>query len=202
MPQGDKDWKEARRGKITASRFADVMAKDGTKRKESLINDVVDELLGLPMFEEEDQPWFRHGIELEPEARGMYEWTRNVDVVVPEFIVLERKPYIGCSPDGLVGDDGGLEIKSRAKLSTWLEKKGSMDSCYKAQVQGGMFVTGRLWWDFVSFHRDTENPNSEKYIDIIRIKRDEEYIASLEYHCDEVWKEVQRRYETRRQTIE
>lgn len=189
--QGDSNWKAARRGKITASRFGDAMAKRGTRRREKLIEDTVDELLGLPMFEDGEEPWFNHGRVLEPEARGLYEWERDVEVIVPDFIPDPKRPYIGCSPDGLV-HEGGIEIKCRAKMSIWMAKKG-MDSVYKPQVQGNMWVTGRDWWDFVDYYRNFRQGDPQGHMRVTRIYRDDAYITKLEKACDEVWAEVQER---------
>ena len=86
--------------------------------------------------------------------------------------------YVGASPDGLIGSDGGLEIKcpnSETHLRTIYDQ--SIPSKYIPQVQMGMWVTGRAWWDFVSY--DPRLP-PELQLFVTRIKRDEEYIRNME----------------------
>jgi len=94
----------------------------------------------------------------------------------------------GVSPDGLIGDDGGIEIKC-PKPSTHVKylRNGKLPSEYKAQVMGCLWITGREWWDFMSYH--PQMPNL-----LIRVHRDEEYINQLErlvtHACQIIEKEV------------
>jgi dihydrofolate reductase len=94
----------------------------------------------------------------------------------------------GVSPDGLIGDDGGIEIKC-PKPSTHVKylRKGTLPSEYKAQVMGCLWITGRQWWDFMSYH--PQMPNL-----LIRVHRDDEYINQLErlvtHACQIIEKEV------------
>ena len=82
----------------------------------------------------------------------------------------------GYSPDGLLGDDGLLEIKcpmATTHAKYLLDNK--MPTDYWQQVQGGLWVSGRRWCDFASFH-----PNfKEKQLFIVKVERDEKFIAEL-----------------------
>ena len=86
---------------------------------------------------------------------------------------------VGCSPDGLVGEDGGIEGKcpNPATHPSYLELVDTPPSEYRWQVQGSMLVTGRPWWDFVSYHPDFPD---ELQLHVVRVKRDEEP-RDLEY---------------------
>lgn len=93
----------------------------------------------------------KRGTQLEPEARSYYEMDRGLDVEQDGFCMTDDGRF-GCSPDGLVGIDGGLELKCPSPsthVSYLLE--GVLPSEYKAQVHGSMIVTGRAWWDFMSY---------------------------------------------------
>jgi len=198
--QGDNQWRSGRRGRLTASRFGDALAKHPTKRHRQLITDKVDELLGLAMFDNDDPPWFLHGKKLEPEARGMYEWERGVEVYVPEDpIVHPDLDFVACSPDGLVGDDGGIEIKCRASISIWLrESKKGLDSVYRPQVQGNLWVTGREYWDFINYFRDWRAGGDIRRMAVERVYRDDKYIAKLQQACNETWDQIQTELERRK----
>ena len=85
--------------------------------------------------------------------------------------------YYGYSPDGLVGDDGLVEFKCpNQKTHTKYLYKGVLPTEYKAQVQGGLYVSERKWCDFVSFH-----PNfiADKKLFLIRVCRDDKFIECL-----------------------
>ncbi|MDX1473339.1 MAG: YqaJ viral recombinase family protein [Reinekea sp.] len=181
IQQGSQDWLELRLGKVTASKFSDVMTdgKGGNPSvtaKSYMIKLVAEILRGEPMpfFENEAMRW---GTETEPQARAMYELKNNVDVKEVAFV--ELNDFVGVSPDGLVGHDGLLEIKcptTETQIKRFLDNTG-LPKEYKAQVQGQLWVTGRDWCDFVSF--DPRIDVEASYIQT-RVYRDEEYIAKLE----------------------
>ncbi|MCP3680148.1 MAG: YqaJ viral recombinase family protein [Gammaproteobacteria bacterium] len=181
MEQGSKEWLELRVGKVTASKFKDVMTngrgdKPSATAKTYMIKLVSEILRGEPMpfFENEAMKW---GTETEPQARAMYELKNGVDVKEVAFVELNE--FVGVSPDGLVGDDGLLEIKcpnTETQIKRFLDDVG-LPKDYEAQVQGQLWVTGRDWCDFVSF--DPRIDVEASYIQT-RVYRDEEYIAKLE----------------------
>lgn len=181
VQQGSQDWLELRLGKVTASKFSDVMTngrgnKPSVTAKSYMIKLVAEILRGEPMpfFENEAMRW---GTETEPQARAMYELKNNVDVKEVAFV--ELNDFVGVSPDGLVGDDGLLEIKcpnTETQIKRFLDGTG-LPKEYEAQVQGQLWVTGRKWCDFVSF--DPRIDVEASYIQT-RVYRDEDYIAKLE----------------------
>ena len=111
------------------------------------------------------------GHALEDDARQYYAFTRDID---PQRVGFIRGDIAGCSPDSLIGSDGGLEIKI-AIPAVQIERlmRGSLPSEHKAQVHGSMWVSGRPWWDFMSFC-----PRLPPLI--VRVERDESYIAQIE----------------------
>jgi hypothetical protein len=117
------------------------------------------------------------GTELEPVARENYEFITDNEVVEHGFIMNMNREY-GCSPDGFVGDFGGLEIKCPlgATHVKYMRDPQELVKQYWQQIQGCMWVTERAWWDAFSFHPDMNHV-------LVRVERDEEYIKKL---ADEV----------------
>jgi putative phage-type endonuclease len=178
--QGSEEWLSLRLGKITASRVKDVLTKGrGTspsKTAESYMMELIAEILtgnSKPFFENDAMRW---GTETEPQARAMYA-VNNDFVDVKEVAFVEHNEQIGISPDGLVGDDGLLEIKC-PNTTTQLKRALSDDysSDYKAQIQMQLWVTEREWCDFLSF--DPRLECAAGYLQQ-RVMRDEEYIEEM-----------------------
>lgn len=116
------------------------------------------------------------GNEYEPIARSIYELEQGVEVQQVGFI--EFSPFIGASPDGLVGEDGGLEIKSiqdEDHFKHQLRGIKEVESKHIWQVQMNLLVTGRQWWDLMIY-----NPNYKKSSCIYRIYPDPDVFAKLE----------------------
>lgn len=181
MEQRTEEWIQARLGKVTASRVADVMARTksgySASRKNYMAELVCERLTGAQAdrFESAAMAW---GTETEPLARSAYEAATGEMVEEVGFIDHPTIPNFGASPDGLVGTDGGLEIKcpnTATHIDTLLS--GAIDSRYIYQLSTGMACTGRKWWDFVSF--DPRLPDNLSY-KCIRIYRDDELIAEIE----------------------
>ena len=190
MIQGTPEWFQERVGRITASRFGDVIANPKTKRYNNYKTELALELSGTPVFEN-DAPWHDHGKEMEPRGRGTYSFMTDNDVKEIGVIVHPKYDFISCSPDGIIGDSGGLEIKSRISHKAHIKcvEKG-MPSEHKAQVQGSLWVTGREWWDFVSYFEDPDGL-IDSDITIDRIYPDEKYHKKLEKACLKFWDAVQ-----------
>lgn len=180
-PQGSEEWKRERAGKATASCFDAVMARvkvgEASTRRKYRIQLVTERLTGIPV-EGYQNAAMRWGIETEPEARMTYEQVRGVVVEEVGFIDHPTIPMCGASPDGLVGDDGLVEIKCPESTThlTWLEA-GSVPAEHVDQIQGQMAVTGRQWCDFVSY--DPRFPENLRLF-IVRVPRDDAAIAALE----------------------
>ena len=187
--QGSDEWMQHRLGKATASRFKDLLSqpkavKDRDAGKLSatarsyMLELVAETLTGeSKFFSSAATQW---GTDNEDNARDLYEFMTNNTVEQIGMATIDEHSQISASPDGLIGDDGGIEIKcpynSAVHVDTLLS--GEMPKEHIAQVQGCMWVTGRKWWDFVSY--DPRINDSDLCIFIKRIERDEEYISSLE----------------------
>ena len=181
MEQRTEEWFKARLGKVTASKVADVMAKTKTgvsaSRANYLSDLVVERLTGqqAEFYMNDAMQW---GTDTEPQARMAYEALKGVIVNEKGFIDHPSIPNFGCSPDGLVDDCGLIEIKcpnSKTHIDTILS--GKAPSKYIPQMQTQMAVTGRTWCDFVSF--DPRLPEDLQLF-VVRVDRDDEYIANLE----------------------
>ena len=173
--QGSDEWIASRLGIPSASMFGKIITTQGkwSTQADAYINQLVAEkLTGEQTYVYQNEHMAR-GTELEPEAREMYEFIKEVEVSEVGFCLHDTLDA-GCSPDGLIAEDGGLEIKCPAP-ATHVEylKAGVLPSKYKQQVMGCLWITGREWWDFVSYH-----PTMKTLI--VRVERDEEYIAALE----------------------
>jgi len=186
VDQRSPEWFAARLGKVTASRVSDVIAKTKTgysTSRDNYMAQLICERMTGTQAESFTNAAMQWGTETEPLARAAYE--AHKDVLVDEVGMITH-PYIsmaGASPDGVVGDEGVLEIKC-PQTSTHFETllKGEMPSKYIPQVQWQMACTSRKWCDFVSF--DPRVDDGLKLF-VTRINRDSEYIKMLE---DEVMK--------------
>lgn len=191
MDQRSHEWHQARVGKITASRFKDVLsrkkptatqAKAGhpgdpsAERTTYLWQTVIERLTGNPtvVYETAAMRW---GTEQEPIARIAYESETGLTVTECGFIPHDGLP-VGCSPDGLVGDVGLIEVKCpfnpQNHLMTVLD---GMPDDHLAQIQGQLWLTSRQWCDFVSFHPSMPG---EFQLYIERIHADAAYHEILE----------------------
>ena len=185
--QRNEEWFTQRAGRFTASRFADVLARnkktgEPLKAYHDCIWQVVTERLSGVPTEGATGFALQWGTDLEPYAREAYELETGNIVTESGFIVHPEYPHVGCSPDGLIGTDGGLELKCPKSSTVHLERFISgVPPEYMPQIQGCMMVTGRKWWDFVSF--DPRMPASHRLL-IIRVDRDQEFINKLELAID------------------
>ncbi len=177
MMQKTEEWFLARCGKATASEFSSILAKGEGKTRLSYLRKVVTERLTGKQNESYSNSHMDRGTEQEPLARMAYEEITG-NIVEEVGFIQHADLLAGCSPDGLIGKDGGAEIKCvipTVQLETIL--KGEYPTTHKAQIQGSLWITGRQWWDFCSFSPDMP-AHLRTYI--FRVKRDEEYIKNLE----------------------
>lgn len=175
--QGSPEWFKARAGIPTASCFDKIITgktlKLSSSAKQYAAFLLAERLLERPLDKFEVKPyWMGRGQELEAEAASTYEFIMGVKTEKAGFITLDDGSA-GCSVDRFVGDDGILEIKCPAP---WTHAENLMDDTpdpdYHQQRQGQLWITGRKWVDFMSFH--PELPPA-----IHRVERDEEFIAKL-----------------------
>lgn len=230
---GTDEWKEARRGRVTASRFGDVMTEP--KTMPAALLDKFEYLVDAPRYrilksganagEQKQVEGYGELVKTAMAGQGLYHWgdtaksymmevmastiteqdkvggksaamERGVDKesdaidayaaakfteVAQGRLLLRTSDLIAATPDGFVEEDedgpGLIEVKcpeSKRHLETWLSRE--LPSDYLEQVQGQMWVAGRSWCDFVSY--DDRFPVPMRLV-IIRVHRDEEYLASL-----------------------
>lgn len=189
--QGSAEWHAIRLGKVTASRVADVIAKTksgpAASRKNYLTELALERLTGQRSegFTNAAMQW---GIETEPQARIAYEFHRDVDVSEVAFIPHPTIADTGASPDGLVGEDGLVEIKCPLP-STHMETldSGAVPPKYITQMMWQMACTGRQWCDFVSF--DPRFPAHMQFF-CERVKRDDDMIKVLEAEVTDFLREL------------
>lgn len=192
VTQGSEAWHLMRLGKITASRINDVVAMiktgEAATRADYRIELVCERLTGKPT-EGFTNSHMERGIELEPFARSAYEIATSTFVEQVAFIDHQRLKNTGASPDGLVGNDGLIEIKCPAvktHIKTLVDKKAP--SKYMNQMQWQMACTKRLWVDFVSYCPELPE-NMQLFIK--RVERDNGIIAELEAKVLEFDEEVE-----------
>jgi len=181
VEQGTSEWKLARCGKVTASRVADVIAKTksgyGASRANYMAELICERLTGMPT-EGYTSAAMQHGIDTEPMARSAYESAVGALVVEAGFVPHRVIHMSGASPDGLVDDDGLIEIKcpqTATHIDTLLSD--AVPSKYIIQMQWQMACTGRKWCDFLSYDpRLSENMR----LFVKRVPRDDAFIAELE----------------------
>jgi putative phage-type endonuclease len=181
IEQGSAEWFAQRLGKLTASRLADALAKTksgySASRANYIAQLVAERLTGVPA-ESYTNAAMQHGIDTEPLARAAYEFHTDNTVEPAGFIDHPVIEMTGASPDGLVGDDGLVEIKC-PNTATHIETLlgGSVPGKYRLQMTWQLACTGRQWCDFVSF--DPRMPENMRLF-IWRLHRDDALIASLE----------------------
>jgi putative phage-type endonuclease len=181
MDQGSEEWFTIRIGKVTASRVADVIAKTKTgysASRDNYMAQLVCERLTGQKGESFTNAAMQHGTETEPLARAAYEALKDVLVDEVGFVPHPTIEMAGASPDGMVGEDGLIEIKcpnTATHIDTLLSQ--TVPGKYNTQMQFQMACTGRKWCDFVSF--DNRLPE-ELQLFVMRVPRDEVFIRLIE----------------------
>lgn len=188
--QGSPEWLASRLGCPSGSGFDKLITSAGkpSTQAEGYVNQLIAEILTGETTYVKKTDWMERGNELESRARDYYELASGNTVTETGFCkhdILET----GISPDGIIGTDGGLEIKcpSPAVHVAYL-RDGKLPTKYKQQVMGCLWITGRDWWDFLSF-----NPTMPNLL--VRVERDDDYIALLEAEvskaCETIAKQVE-----------
>lgn len=184
--QGEDAWFACRAGIPTASEFSTVLAKgrgggESVTRRKYLLTLAGERIGGPSPFERYSNGAMQRGHEYEQEARDMYQLITGHDV---EQIGFMRRGDVGYSPDGLIGGDGLLEIKTKAyALHIDCLLKDEVPSEHIAQIQGGLWVSGRQWLDFCSY-----SPGLPLFVR--RVYRDDKCIARLKVEVDEFISEL------------
>ena len=196
MLQRTPEWFQARLGKVTASRMADVMAKPVQKKREDGSTEATTRRnyrreLALERFTNTSQDsgymsWaMQEGLRKEDAARDAYAFAKSVDVEEVGFIAHPDIKDSGASPDGLVGKDGLVEIKCpEANMMFEMLTKAALDSKYVYQAQWQLACTGRQWVDVVFYREGCP-------LEIITLVRDSQHIAELERAVKQFLAEVE-----------
>lgn len=161
------EWFAIRKGKMTAS-HAQAIGTNG-KGLDTYIMEIMSEYHSSGKKEHYTNGDIERGIELEEFAREMYEL--ETDSKIDQVGFIEHSEFAGCSPDGLIGKEGGVEFKALKDINHFkmiVNGEKEIESKYLWQIQMCLFITGRKWWDFVSY-----NPNYKKSLLIFRIEPDE-----------------------------
>lgn len=178
--QNSPQWFACRMGLPTASEFKTIIgikkdAREKVTRQTYMMKLAGEILTGEPMASYSN-PDMERGKIMEDEARDLYAFQNNVE---PRRVGFIRNGNAGCSPDSLIGEDGGVEIKSAlAHIQIDRLLKNELPPEHRAQVQGNLWIAERAWWDFVSYCPKLP-------LLVIRVRRDDEYIKMLSTAADE-----------------
>ena len=172
--QGSDEWLESRLGRPTASNFGRLITPTGkaSTSAQGYIDELVAQRITGEIPEFFKSAAMERGNDLEPAAKALYEFTNDVEVKEVGLCLHDRYEC-GASPDGLINQNGGLEIKCPLPHThvSYL-RDGGIPAKYIPQVQGCLWITEREWWDFMSYHPSMEDL-------IVRVYRDNAYITKL-----------------------
>jgi putative phage-type endonuclease len=191
VEQGTPEWHELRRGKVTASRVSDILAKTKTGASASRQNYLIE--LALQRTTKTIEPSYTNaamewGTQTEPQARVAYEVNTHNFVDQVPFVNHPAIEGFGCSPDGIVGE-GLIEIKCPNSATHWeYFKAKEPPKKYFIQMQAQMACTGAKWCDFISF--DPRMPERSQLL-IVNVPRDDAFIAEMEEEIKQFLKEVE-----------
>ncbi len=177
--QGTNEWLFARAGIVTASDLGNLVsptwkARTGQMPESYLYEKLAERCMGAPI-ESGGIGWAgEQGSVLEKEALPWLSFTRDIKIERVGFVTTDDG-LMGCSPDGLIGEDGGLEAKC-PQPSTHLKYllAGGVPDQYLAQVYGSMYVTGRAWWLFMSYSRNFPPL-------VVKVERDEKIMEAIAF---------------------
>ena len=156
VQQNTDEWLQLRCGKLTSSKLGTIMANYGKAfgepAKKYAVDIALEQIKGVPTENNYSNAHMERGHEQEPIARMMYEDETFCEVTNGGFFDLD---FVGCSPDGLVLDDGLIEIKSVIGSVHFKNiKRGTVDPAYYWQCVGNLKFTERNWIDFISYSSD------------------------------------------------
>jgi len=189
--QGTEEWFQSRCGSISASHFKDARSKMKQNRGGKKVGDwtmaaehyaykiAVERIIGEPLLSDTFTAYAtERGKALEPQARALH--ALKIGHPIQEIgLAKTDDERFSASPDGLIGDDGGSEYKSLYAPSSLVPIFFNNDiSEFEDQVQGGMWICDREWWDFVVYCPQLKMIGLE--FNRKRVYRDQQYINALE----------------------
>jgi len=182
IEQRSEAWHQVRCGRVTGTRFKNLVSKETTDSYKDLLTNIACEIITGKQEESYSNAQMEYGIEMEPVARAKYEELFELKVIEVGFLTPDEDhnyhEWIGISPDGMLDDNGLLEIKCPlARTHFEYIERNVLPSEYRYQVQGQLFVSGASYCDFMSFV-----PGMKPFI--IRIKPDVELFLEFERRLD------------------
>lgn len=168
------EWWNAKIGMMSASKAQAI--GNGKKGLDTYIMELMAEKYSSGEREIYTNKDIERGIELEEYAREMYELETGNKIEQVGFI--EHNKFSGCSPDGLIGKDGGIEIKALKDINHFkmsINGAKEIESKYIWQIQMNLLITGRKWWIFLSY-----NPNFTKSLLSYTIYPDKDKFKKIE----------------------
>lgn len=193
--QGTPEWLDLRKGHVTASRVADIMAKTKTgpsaSRQNYLIELAIQRVTGVVEESFKNEAMLR-GQEEEPKAREAYELLTETFVEEVPFVKHKTIEWFGCSPDGIIKNNDGtynlIEIKNPNSATHWSYiKADEPPTKYKIQMMAQMACTGAQWCDFFSY--DSRMPEGSRHF-LKRMMRDNKFIEEMESEVKAFLEEV------------
>lgn len=197
--QGTVEWLKERCGCLTASRMAEAMdflkgGKESEKRRKLKIEIIAERMTDIMVsrFVNDAMQW---GIETEPAARARYEEVTGTLASLCGFALHGDIPFFGASPDGLIDDDGLLEVKcpTTTTYTEWLTG-GVVPEQHKPQMLAQLAVTGRKWVDFFAFDPRIKAEQHQHFLR--RFEPKEEEILKIEAAAVMFLAEVDALFET------
>lgn len=185
IQQNTEEWLNLRVGLMTSSNFKTIMAHEGKdfgKPALRYAGEIAYEIITGKKYEKDDytNEHMERGNELEDEARKAYEYESFNDVTNGGFF---SHGWYGDSPDGLIGDDGCLEIKVVVEnVQRKNIKRGTVDPAYKWQVVGHLLASGKEYCDFFTYCPDIEGSDRNF---LCRFDKDIELEQRLFYRINE-----------------
>ena len=188
--QGSEAWHELRRGKFTASTMSKLFMGKTTQGYSDAIYKTAMERITGKLTEGYSNAAMKRGIDMEPMARQSYEV--EYLTLVEECGFIEVDEWLGCSPDGLVDDDGMIQIKCPSyNTHIGYIVNDEVPKDYYVQMQTELYVSGRKWNDFVSFHPDLPMYVKRVLPDVAMQKKIAEEVEIAKRKVEEIIKKIQ-----------
>jgi len=154
IEQGTPEWHRLRLAIPTASNIDKIVTSQGKRSTQAgkYMQVLMGEFVTQKPTENKSFRFMQEGREKEPTARAAYQIVTGSKVQQVAVVYADEQRVVSCSPDGLVGEEGGLEIKCPIPATMYeYAMADKLPTCYKVQVQASLWITGRPWWDFCCY---------------------------------------------------